>query len=609
MANLSNLRQTKQDQQETIGLDSAGVLGITGQGAVHYTSLDSLPATGLTEGSKALVETDEFNRLYLSDGNGWYNVGFNITYSPSWDSAPQSSYTIADSVTPLVITALAIDSDTPNLINQSILSDSGQYLVDVTIDSSVFTFTPKSADSIGQEVTAGNLTDSNNNSFTYTFKFSDGISVVSQISSFIYNLAGAAASVAARFGDYTSRIDSANANLDTSDARYLWVVNTVMLNDNRFITVYVDDDYYQWVIGGKIDGDTITVGDTIALNPGKQGRYIDLATDGEVAVCIYQDRHPYYSIDHGSTEEKAQERWSFARVIRFTTSDGLVLERGSSRQACENPVSNTPNRGFKPQIAWVGGNNWMYVSGRFSRAGIGNQVYANYGSFTRNGLTLTSSKASTALQTESLSSWTFSEFDPSNSKVLVSYRTNAGQLRIMVFTVTQSTGNVSPNTTVGNNPGNAISQIPIASSDVSIPYDANEGKWVYVYSRNGVRLLTIDGSSSTETYGTEHTILPSNALGASDLGAPPCSTSAYYHAGTQSIRLFARTYFNTDLAVLPVTINSSSSISFDSANAWIVDSDYGSGSVQVAYNDSSGKGVAWKYSSGLKVASYTDNGD
>ena len=609
MTNLSNLRRTKQDQIGTVGLDSAGVLGITGQGAVHYTSLDSLPMTGLTEGSKALVETDEFNRLYLSDGNGWYNVGFNITYSPSWDSAPQSSYTIADSVTPLVITALAVDSDTPNLINQSVLSDSGQYLVDVTIDSSVFTFTPKSADSIGQEVTAGNLTDSNNNSFTYTFKFSDGISVVSQISSFIYNLTSAAPSVAARFGDYTSRIDSANADLYLNDSRYLYAVNTVMLNDNRFITVYVDDNYYQWAIGGKIDGDTITVGDPIALNPGKTGRYIDVATDGEVAGVIYEDRHPYYSIDHGSSEEKAQERWAFARVIRFTTSDGLVLERGSARQVCENPVSNYPNRGYKPQIQWAGGNNWMYVAGKYSRAGIGNQVYANYGSVTRNGLTLTTSKTSTALSTETLSNWTLSEFDPSNSKVLCSYRTGGGQLRIMVFTVTQSTGNVSPNTTVGNNPGSAISQIPILSDDVSIPYDANEGKWVYVYSRNGVRLLTIDGSAYTETYGTEHTILPSSAPGSGDLGAPPCSTSAYYHAGTQTIRLFARTYFNTDLAVLPVTINSSTSISFDSANAWIVDSDYTSGSVQVAYNDSSGKGVAWKYDSGLKVASYTDNGD
>ena len=44
-----------------------------------------------------------------------------------WETEPSSTYQIVDSATPLIITALALDSDNPNLINQSFASDSAQY--------------------------------------------------------------------------------------------------------------------------------------------------------------------------------------------------------------------------------------------------------------------------------------------------------------------------------------------------------------------------------------------------------------------------------------------------------------------------------------------------
>lgn len=175
------------------GLDSAEVLDLVGSGLTTYSSLDSLPSSGLSLGDQAFISSAR--RLYVSDGSGWYSVAV-ANAAPRWDSAPQSTYEIVDSATPLVITAKAVDSDNPysHLTNQSFASDSAQYMVDITIDSSVFTFTPKSADSIGQEVAAGNLTDSNGD-FTYTFKWTDGVSVVSSPAIITYNVAGGSSDI------------------------------------------------------------------------------------------------------------------------------------------------------------------------------------------------------------------------------------------------------------------------------------------------------------------------------------------------------------------------------------------------------------------------------
>ena len=187
MAKLSELRQTTERQQGTLGLDSAQVVALGGSGGVTvYDSLNLLPVSSLTAGDEAYVKSN--NRYYISNGSGWYNAAL-VNAAPYWDSEPLSSYDIADSATPLIITAKALDSDNPDtiLVNQSSGTDSAQYLVNITNDSSVWTFTPKSQDSINASVTAGDLTDSNLNDFIYTFKWSDGISFVSKAVTINYN--------------------------------------------------------------------------------------------------------------------------------------------------------------------------------------------------------------------------------------------------------------------------------------------------------------------------------------------------------------------------------------------------------------------------------------
>ena len=187
MVTLSSIRRTKEEQQGTTGLDSAEVVAIAGSGVAVYDTLDSLPASGMTGGDEAFVQST--NRLYVSNGSGWYNTTL-VNRNVRWSEQPDASYSIADSATPLVITAKALDSDNNNLLNQSTVTDSAQYMVDITVDSSVFTFTPKSRDSIGIEVANGNLSDSNGD-FIYTFKWSDGINHVVQASTISYG--GAAA--------------------------------------------------------------------------------------------------------------------------------------------------------------------------------------------------------------------------------------------------------------------------------------------------------------------------------------------------------------------------------------------------------------------------------
>lgn len=158
------------------GLDSAQVELIAQDAAITvYQSLDSLPISNLTSGDQAYVESN--NRMYISNGNGWYNVAL-INLSPQFDSDLNSTFSIADSATALVITNPASDSDNPDAIitYSGVASDSAQYLVNITNDSSVWTFTPLSADSVYNNVTLGNLTDSDGGDFTYTFKATDQIS-------------------------------------------------------------------------------------------------------------------------------------------------------------------------------------------------------------------------------------------------------------------------------------------------------------------------------------------------------------------------------------------------------------------------------------------------
>jgi len=164
----------------SVGLDSAQVSAI---GVPTYDSIGALPLTGLSAGDQAFVSSN--SRLYFSNGSGWYSQSI-VNADPRWADSigsgvgePAGTLTISDSATPLIVKAVGADSDGLPLTNSITLADSAQYVFDMTQDSSVFTFTPKTkAQAIAASV-AGNI-DSNGASIDVTFKVTDGISILSK---------------------------------------------------------------------------------------------------------------------------------------------------------------------------------------------------------------------------------------------------------------------------------------------------------------------------------------------------------------------------------------------------------------------------------------------
>ena len=160
-----------------VGLDSAQVSAIANAaGLTVYATKENLPTSGLTSGDQAYV-TDT-SRMYISNGSGWYNVAL-INATPSLVVSPSGTITLAtDGASPTVITLTATDSDNSNA-NLVLSVDSGgdfYKIATLSQDSSVFTITPRTADSataLGYDGSA-----------TLTFKASDGISFGSHITTF-----------------------------------------------------------------------------------------------------------------------------------------------------------------------------------------------------------------------------------------------------------------------------------------------------------------------------------------------------------------------------------------------------------------------------------------
>jgi len=135
-----------------------------GSGLVVYSTLEDLPASGLTSGDQAYVTAT--NRIYVSNGSGWYSVAL-INATPTLSISPSGAVELAtDGTTPTVITLTGADSDTAlGALTYSVESDgSFANIATLSQDSSVFTITPLSEDS----ATPG--------SSTLTFKVSDGVS-------------------------------------------------------------------------------------------------------------------------------------------------------------------------------------------------------------------------------------------------------------------------------------------------------------------------------------------------------------------------------------------------------------------------------------------------
>ena len=206
---------------------------ITGNGTIKATKLgadvpitenvataDNLPSSA-SIGEQAFVE--DTNRLYIWNGSGWYNIAL-INTSPTWDSGgqPSGSY-VLDNDSPqdaTVITLSASDPDGLPISYSYVTSGSMDSMATISQDSSVFTITPKTVAQVGEDV---ELTGS------ITFRASDGVNILPQVSSFTLNFVTSVV----ENSKYTTLLVTA---IDTSDNNNITDSST----NNHTITVTGD---------------------------------------------------------------------------------------------------------------------------------------------------------------------------------------------------------------------------------------------------------------------------------------------------------------------------------------------------------------------------------
>ena len=160
----TNLKALRPSTTSTI--DSAAVLAMkSASGMSVFSTLDSLPVTSLTSGQQAYVT--ETSRIYISNGNGWYNVAV-VNATPALTLSASGTIALtAGSPTTITMTATDSDNDDTSLVLS--LESGGDLFKFATVsqDSSVVTITPRTADSATALGSDG--------SATLTFKASDGI--------------------------------------------------------------------------------------------------------------------------------------------------------------------------------------------------------------------------------------------------------------------------------------------------------------------------------------------------------------------------------------------------------------------------------------------------
>jgi len=168
-----NIKTTQLDS-DVIGTSAAKSI-TAASGTTIYSSADTLPVSA-NAGDQAFVSST--NRLYIFNGSGWYNIAL-INSTPYWITEADGSYTLSTTGAVTTITMLAQDSDGINVVYTATTDSDFDNIATISKDSDngrTFTITP--IDSEGSDV-------ANGGTGTVTFKASDGVNLVSTLSTFI----------------------------------------------------------------------------------------------------------------------------------------------------------------------------------------------------------------------------------------------------------------------------------------------------------------------------------------------------------------------------------------------------------------------------------------
>ena len=292
---------------------------------IQYDSIGLLPVTDLTAGTQAFVTST--NRLYLSNGSGWYNVAL-LNATPNLVIDPTGAVTLAvDGVTPTVITLTGTDSDNAdaNLVYSVESDGSFANIATISQDSSVFTITP---------LAEGSATPG---SSTLTFKVSDGINFGSGTTQFSLTFGpdwtSSPTESIVRASDAAASDYFGNAVAISSDGTYA----IVGAERNDDVTTDTGSAYIYTISGSTWTQQAkITAGDKVAND--YFGRAVSISGDGTYAVIgkprISGVGQAYIFVRSGSTWTQQQKLTQNGSSDQFgnsvsISSDGNYAAIGS----------------------------------------------------------------------------------------------------------------------------------------------------------------------------------------------------------------------------------------------------------------------------------------
>ena len=193
----NKVKSTFTDSDSIVNSASLGVTAAAG--TATYSSPDTLPVSA-NDGDQALVTST--NRLFIYSGSGWYNIAL-INNTPYWSTEAASSYDLNTTGTATTITILAVDSDGIQPVYTATADSDFNQIATLSRDSDngrIFTIVP--IDSEGGTAVSG--------TGTITFKASDGISLVSTLSTF--NLTFITNIVNSKYTTFLSKADTAGTD-------------------------------------------------------------------------------------------------------------------------------------------------------------------------------------------------------------------------------------------------------------------------------------------------------------------------------------------------------------------------------------------------------------
>ena len=370
-ADIANmLGKTEADNSSNLSLLNTG----SSVGVSVYSSLNNLPTSGLTSGDQAYVT--ENNRLYISNGAGWYNVAV-INATPSLTLSASGTIILATDGTPTVITMTATDSDNADASLVLSIESGGDLFKFATVsqDSSVVTITPRSQDSAvalgfdGAATLTFKASDGVNqatvqNTFTLTFlaDWSNGFSLVK-------NFDEASASQYAQFGSYTMAV--------TPDGSRLMVCakeddQTGTSNNIGSVYIYTSsDNWANWTLEQKIQQAGTSYNNLPHIYHGAQGAAI--SDDGNWLV-VGASRYGtnlhgrVYLWERSGTSWSAHSNFGSPAGMNYYFGDGAFSFSADASVMAIGHHSNSTNNKGQVYFYTRSGSTWTYRGVEYGRS-------------------------------------------------------------------------------------------------------------------------------------------------------------------------------------------------------------------------------------------------